>query len=281
MADESTTGTATADPPAATTATPSSATPAAPPSSWHESLPDGLKGDKTLRDFKDPASLAQSYLELKKWQSGAIKIPGKDAKPEEIAAYHEKIGRPKAPSDYVLKPPEGSTVDEKRLANASVVFHRLGFTNEQAQGLAQWAWEEEQAKAAATNEGYLTELDKLADAWGKATFDRRAQLASRVIERFATAEDKKFLDETKLTNHPGLFRIFAQIGEQFAEDGIIDGRVEGVPTADQAKETIKALRAELLKTNDGPKRAELMTKLEEQYKLAYGTQEVTGPATLR
>jgi len=260
MAAEDTTTLTT---PETTTPTAATTTPAPAVSSsatpWYESLPDGLKGEKALHQFKDVGGVAQAYLETKKLVGakldGMVKVPGKDAKPEEVAAYRAAIGVPKLASDYTLTVPDatGKTVDTKRLEAAAPFFHKAGFTQDQVQALAEWALTEEKSRTAAANEANLASLDKLADEWGEMTFNRRAQLALRTVDRFGSPELKAWLTSSGATNQPELFKLFAQIGEQFAEDGIIDGSIEGTPSGSALDEKLDANRAKLLTLTEGTK----------------------------
>src|SRR5687767_2499597 len=104
----------------------------APTGAWFEKLPDGLKSEKSLQKFKDEGALAQSYLELEKRMGGSLKIPGKDAKPEEIAAYREKIGVPKSAAEYDLSSlGKEITLDAGQKDAVLGAFHKMGFTQEQ------------------------------------------------------------------------------------------------------------------------------------------------------
>lgn len=249
--------------------------------SWRDTLPEGLKGDKGLEKFKDPGALAQSYLELEKSARASVKIPGKDATPEAIAAWREKIGVPKAPSDYTLTVPDpktGQTIDAKRWEAAVPFFHKHNFSQAQVQALAEWAVTEEAGRAAQVNQGHVDALNALADTWGAQTFDRRAQLAERVVDRFATPEMRQKLHAAKAkgepgifhTNHPELFQMLAAIGEQFAEEGIIDGQVNGLASPDQVKDKIAAIRKELADLGGhtgSPRYRDLQEQLNEQYKI--------------
>lgn len=70
---------------------------------WGESK--GYKGE-----IGEVGKILASYQSLERQLGGSLRIPGADAKPEEIAAFHEKLGRPKSADLYKLegfKPAEG------------------------------------------------------------------------------------------------------------------------------------------------------------------------------
>lgn len=265
----------TVTPPVDTAPAPAtSPTEASPPTtSWRDRLPDGLKSEKTLERFKDEASLAQSYLEIKKWQDGAIKIPGKDAKPEEIAAYREKLGIPKTAAEYKIEvpadAPPGTVIDPQRFAHYAPAFHRLGLTNEQVQGIAEWAMTEQKNTQGQQAEQFAGELDKLAAEWGEAVFNRRAANVQALVRRYASPETVEFLNKSGLTNHPGLFQMLHPIAQQFVEDGIVE------PTGDSATTDLASvdsriddMRTKYLAAPDGsPERQRHFDELDKLWKL--------------
>src|SRR5262249_53647657 len=62
-----------------------------------------LRGVKTLTKFKTPSDLARGYVNLERYAGGAIRIPGADAKPDEVATFREKLGVPKDSAGYGIK----------------------------------------------------------------------------------------------------------------------------------------------------------------------------------
>lgn len=237
--------------PATTSAAPE--TTAAPTGAWHERLPDGLKGEKTLHSFKDEAALAQSYLDMKKWQSGAIKIPGKDAKPEEIAAFREKLGVPKTAADYDLSSlGKEMALDPGQKDDVLGHFHKLGLTQEQVAGLLPWAHARQAQELAKLDEGYLTEMDKRADEWGEAVFNKRVAQVNSLLRRFGSPELTAWLNKTKNTNNPLLLDLLHPIAAQFAEHGYIDSDMAGnTPSAGEIDAKVNAAREALKKMERG------------------------------
>lgn len=227
--------------------------PAAPTGAWHEKLPENLRGEKTLHAFKDEAALAASYLEMKKWQSNALKVPGKDATPAEIAAYREKIGVPKSAAEYDLSTIGKEVVLDPGQKDAVLgFFHReLGLTNEQVQKILPWAWQRDQQQKEKLNEGYLTQLDELADQWGEHVFNRRVNQVQGLIRRFGSPELSEWLNSSKNTNNPLLLKLLYPIAAQFAEDGYIAGDVEGAPTEGELDSKIEVAREALAKMDKG------------------------------
>ena len=146
MADTDDTGVSTAEEgatPAAGVQSPATAAngpqgaPGAAPADWRATLPGGLRAEKSLATFKDVGALAAAFVETKRMQGAAVVIPGKDAPPEAVAAFREKLGVPKAPSDYPAPVvPEGETLDADRWQRWTGYAHQLGLTPAQLSGLA-------------------------------------------------------------------------------------------------------------------------------------------------
>lgn len=67
---------------------------------WMDQLPDELKKDEAFTSFEKLGDLAKAYKELAAKGDG---IPGKDAKPEELAAFYAKLGVPETADGYDLK----------------------------------------------------------------------------------------------------------------------------------------------------------------------------------
>jgi hypothetical protein len=70
---------------------------------WAEQLPPELRGKpevaQSLARYGKVADVVNALLEAEAKLAGGG-VPGKDAKPEEIAAYWEKLGKPKTAEEY-------------------------------------------------------------------------------------------------------------------------------------------------------------------------------------
>ena len=107
----------------------------------------------------------------------ALAMPGKDATPEEWAAFYGQLGRPETPEGYELPLPEGD--DGAFAKEMAPVLHKHGVTAAQAKGLAE-DWnamvQAQQAQAQAAEAQRIAALDsknraeaaELANEWGQA-----------------------------------------------------------------------------------------------------------------
>lgn len=248
---ETTTAATTTDSAAAEMTTKAADTTATP--KWYEKYPEGLRGEKTLHNYADETAAVQALVEAKKWQSGAIKIPGKDAKPEEIAAFREKLGVPKTAADYDLAfLGQEMALDPGQKDAVMGQFHKLGLSQEQVAGLLPWAYAREQQQLVQLNDGYLAEMDKRADEWGEAVFSRRVNQTQALLRRYGSPELMAWLNKTKNTNNPLLLDLLHPIAAQFAEDGYIASDVGGnAPSVGEIDTQITAAREAMTKMDNG------------------------------
>lgn len=238
--------------------------------SFHDSLPDDLRQDPSLRRFKDPASLAKSYVALNRMMGSRIPIPGDDADEntrrefmgklakvpglttipeaddhEGMAALWEKLGRPKSPAGYRLDHsswPKELPYDEKGEKDFLENAHRLGLSKGQAQGLAQWY------NGVAGN-AFRAIQQMRENARKEAENSLRQELGPAMEQHISAARSllREFADPTALQeleqgmgNHPALVKMLAKVGLMLQEDNALGMAGSSAPTltADQLRENI-------------------------------------------
>lgn len=239
----------------------------------------------TRREVKDVPSLVKLAFnsdkmvgEQAKKLGEAIIRPGKDAKPEEIEAYREKIGAGKTPDDYVFEAPknlpENLPYDGERAKGFAALAHKLEMTKAQAQAVHDWAIEngvndfnnagsetakrmEERAKAA------TAELAKVYGPVDGPQFKVNAAFADKVLSlggEKAVEELKELgaiaeIDGVKYVQRPGIFELFAKVGSTlYKEDDVLRGDATSLdnPFVDGEKENLTE-QGRLIKSN--PSRA--------------------------
>jgi hypothetical protein len=131
------------------------------PEDWREKAVEGVADKKEqerilaqLKRYIDPAAVINKNreLEAKLSEGGRIKIPGKDAKPEEVAAYHKALGVPEKSEDYLqhIKLENGAVIgelDKPVLSSVLGVLHEAGATPAIANALVNWHYKSQQAAA--------------------------------------------------------------------------------------------------------------------------------------
>jgi len=234
----------------------SSGTPPTIPDNWRDALPDDLKGDPSLKDYKPGkdgfASVIKTMISSQK-MIGADKIakPGKDSAPEVWDAFYEAAGRPKVAGDYALTVPEALKdvkLDEAKMGKWKEIFHKAG--------ISQGAFDtvlneflttthaEQTAMAQATALESETQLNALKTEWGDAT-KGNFNTASAVVAKFGGPEVQKYMTESGLGNDPKLIKLFAAVGAAMMEDkNEGSGLGEFVTDKTRAQAEIKQLKGD-------------------------------------
>ena len=181
----------------------------------------------------DPAAAAPApgtdapAPEAKADDAPALKIPGKDATPDDWAAFYKSIGAPDSADAYELPVPEGE--DTGFAKTAAEWFKDAGLLPQQAQALA-GKWNEfvaAQKQAAATAESERikaldsrnkSEESSLKNEWG-ADHEANMELARRAVRQFmpqAKAADVITAIEDKL-GYAETMKLMHAIGKGLGE----------------------------------------------------------------
>lgn len=155
------------------------------------------------------------------------------SKPQETEA--KKDDAQAVPDKYEFEVDEDSPISDEHLDKIAAYAKERGLSQEAAQKLVDM-----QAETLKTQQENLSsEFKKTADGWRDAAradkeiggdgFNRNVELAKRVVDKFASAEFKKALNETGFGNHPELLRTFVRIAAAVGEDTLV------VPGASSSK----------------------------------------------
>lgn len=242
---------------------------------WRSRLPDELKAEKSLEDFKDVGGLAKSYVEAQKMIGNSVRIPKEDASDEDWEAFHMKLGRPETVEGYdFVKPELPENVEwNDRLADwFGKTAHSLGLSKTQANKLMQ-AWNDNQfTEMHNAQKEMKAKLDVLQESWGD-QYEGRVELGVRGIDKMLPAEEakefKKLLDSTGFGDHPLMLKYAHQVGKMLKEDGYIIGDGHGgIHSVESAKAKIAEINADLKHPwHAGDKAA--LEEMDELFKTAY------------
>ncbi len=199
------------------------------PVSWRDSLPDDLKNAPSLQMFKDPQSLAKSWVSAQDLM-GKEKtvIPGAKATDEEWAAFYQKAGRPEAADKYDFKLPDGQKMDDNFAKGFKAAAFQSGLAPKQVQNLVDFyskASAETQAAHEASEQHKLkVELDAYTQkVGGEEKFKAHVDVARRAVNSLADEGLKMFLVDTGLGNRPEMIEHFAKLAGMMSEDKLRDG----------------------------------------------------------
>lgn len=197
---------------------------------WMSQLPDALKQNENLSQFKTLGDLGNKFLEVTKSLEGTVRIPGENATPEEIATFHEKIGRPKTENDYDLQSPElpeGMQMDTDLGVAFRQLAHKAGLSQKQAKQLFDFYNNQMVTRYSATIKAREKALDDaskaLKEEWGT-QYDTNMEIVKRAYSKFGNENFTKFLDESGVGNNPVVIKTFLEIGKAVLDDIIIDGK---------------------------------------------------------
>lgn len=194
---------------------------------WIEKLPEGLRGEASLRSISTLPDLAKSYVETKRLIGTKLEMPGEKATPEQIASWRKTVGAPEKPEGYLgdaktLRPeavPENLWNAESEKAFLALAHRHhlppaavkeiIGFHADSIAAALAKSSEDEGAVLQA-------EGTKLRTAWGQ-DYDANLNIALRVAE---TAGFKK--DDPIFTN-ANVVQGFAKLGKLLSEDKLVKG----------------------------------------------------------
>lgn len=158
------------------------------------------------------------------------------------AANKAEAAKAAVGADVAVKLPDGVQADDVLLGKFIPLAKELGLKSEGAQKLAdlfieaQKGWTERaNAEGDKLRKGWVDELKSDKD-FGGANFDANAQSARKAVMKYATKEERAWLDETGLGDAPQLVRMMARIGKAIAEDSIAGATAgNGAVTAAQSE----------------------------------------------
>lgn len=244
---------------------------------WYESLPEELKSEASIKNFKDVQSLAKSYLNAQKMIGAEkISIPGKHATEEDWQNVFKKLGLPESVDKYDVKFSDGVTIQEDFIKGFKEAALKAGVLPKQAQALASWFSDinkqSEETVAAEIKKNYETQVNNLKKEWGEA-FNRNLSRAHGVLNKFADKELIEYLETTGLGNDTRLVKLFASIGESFKEDSVINpGEFSAAMTPKEALSEANKIMGDMghpYNRADHPNHKKAVEEVQALFKLAY------------
>jgi hypothetical protein len=195
-------------------------------------IPEADAKEDAIKEFNGKID---GYLKEKVLKDYILK-PKENSTPEEKAAYYKAIGRPDKPEDYKFEtftPPKGSEsmydpTMETWFRNTALA---LNLTNEQAAGLykayGEGFTDRVNKLQLAQTQKKETDIAALKKSWGP-KFDENLALMDRAYAKFSGQKFKEKIDAIGFSNDPDLAEVFVQIGKAIADDTtVLGGRVNG------------------------------------------------------
>lgn len=191
----------------------------APPAPFYSNFTDPeLKGLAETRKFENPEAVVRSFRDLEKLRGvpadRLLSLPADD-KPESMAPIYDRLGRPKTPAEYGVKPPEGAPAEfgEK----VSKLFHDMGLSKKQGEGIANFLAETTKAGATATAAANATKMTEqvagLKKEWGTDA-ERRCNVVDDFCKALGMTEDQQKAAEGAL-GWDGFAKLMYGVVEKF------------------------------------------------------------------
>ena len=218
--------------------------------SWKDSLPEEIRGHKSLETISDVGALAKSYVHAESMiGSDKIPVPGKWATDDDWSVVYNKLGRPETSGDYKLE--ANDSTDGDTLDWYKATAHKIGLNSSQAQKLLNEYEERIGGHAETTNaelESRRTEADlALKKEWGRA-YENKMAGAKGVLMNFADEDlaEMTTADGVKFGDHPEIVRMFSKVGdyirEKIGEDSIAGPKGAGVMAPDEAQQKLSEIK---------------------------------------
>jgi hypothetical protein len=184
---------------------------------WAEQLPQELRGNpeaaKSLAKYAKVADVVNALLEAEAKLAGGG-IPGTDAKPEDVAAYWEKLGKPKDAGGYSFAKEPGAEAFANAALGANLTESQAGALYAALNGLGK-----RQAEAA------LEELNRQIAGTDAALKKEYGAKYAEKVNLFisgcdaAGPEVRKLLYRAGLGGNPDIIKAFIAYGQLNAESG--------------------------------------------------------------
>lgn len=221
---------------------------------WRSSIPEDIRGHKSLDHISDVGALAKSYVHAQS-MIGADKIvmPGKTSTPDDWNEFYNRIGRPESSEAYNLPEPQDFDADPNMTSWYRQAAHEIGLTESQASKLyeAYNNFASTQGQNAEMNHQVTLEetQQELMREFGEAYEDRINQ-GFGVVANFGDPEmlEAQMSDGTLLGDNPDFIRLMGKVGayiqSKVGEDSLEGVRTSGGISPEEAMAKVAEIKAE-------------------------------------
>ena len=195
----------------------------------HEGKQIPMREHPFVREAPDLPTLVKQGFDAHREVGARIRIPGKDAKPEEVAAFKQKAfesgvfaAPPASPEDYkIAKPeglPDGILWSEELSKKLATTLHKYGIPVAAAPELLALHQEALMGVQASLGTSFDKGMEELKKEHGD-KFEERAALAGRMLPLiFKTPEEMAFAENMGLADHPGFLSLVMRLAPLAMQD---------------------------------------------------------------
>jgi hypothetical protein len=176
-----------------------------------------------------PASAGETMLTGKADTGNQEGVTAAEDQKAEDKPAEGSEGKADVPEAYEFKFPEGVEVDPDTVGELGNVAKELGLTQEQAQRIADLGakqserWVEAQKQIMEATEKQWVDEVRSDKEFGGDKLDENLAVAVKALDKFGSPELTQFLKESRLGNHPEMFRLAVRIGKAIADDSVVPG----------------------------------------------------------
>lgn len=211
------------------------------------------------KGFKDPLAVVESAYNLEKVMGfdragRTVVMPGENATPEEVKAFHAKIGVPETADGYNL--PVGEGGDGAFAKQAAQWMHEAGVPAGAAEKLA-GKWNEFlAAQGQQSEQQFATMATQEMQSWQAeqgAALQQNMELARRATAQFLPEKltvGAEQIDRGEALNRieraigtANMMKLFSTIGQGLSEHKVLQGGGSGVMTPAQAAQRMTELKS--------------------------------------
>lgn len=199
---------------------------------WMKQLPADLQAHDGLAKFPTIGEAAKAYMELEGRLGKSAVIPGKDASPEELATFFERLGRPKTPDQYTLTVDPEEAAKTNNLADFRQMAHQLGLTNAQAGELHKTLYgigKHAQAQVEAQTLAARKDCEEVLRKEYGLKYEQRMEDVKLALK--AKPSLVATLKRNEHANDPEIFMLLAERGKNYREAPLVEGSGSGSGSA--------------------------------------------------
>jgi hypothetical protein len=190
------------------------------------SLSEDLRGEQSLKDFKDVNGLAKSYVNANKMLGSRIAIPGENSTPEELNGFYAKLGRPESHDKYSVDPEDKSELTNKFRETA----FKAGLSDKQAKEIY-GMFSEEAKNIQKANEENNKNLEAQFNKEFGANLESVKNNVSKILSEYSPENALEILDKTTPEVQMTLIKIFDNMVKKSNGEGVLKNGNQTLPSS--------------------------------------------------